>query len=234
MLKIDNIHQYYSGSHILRGVSLEAKAGEITVVLGRNGVGKTTLLKSLMGLVPIRSGQVVLDGKAIEKTTPYERARAGIGYVPQGREIFARLTVEENLLMGLATKKGGTPIPPQLYELFPVLKQMLGRRGGDLSGGQQQQLAIARALAPAPKLLVLDEPTEGIQPNIIKDIGRVLKKLAQEGLNGEPMAIVLVEQYYDFAEELADRYLVMERGEVLASGPGAEMQEKGIRQLVAI
>lgn len=234
MLQIDHIHQYYSGSHILRGVSLEAKAGEITVVLGRNGVGKTTLLKSLMGLVPIRSGKIVFDGQPIEKTTPYERARAGIGYVPQGREIFARLTVHENLQMGLATKKAGTPIPPQLFELFPVLKQMLGRRGGDLSGGQQQQLAIARALAPCPKLLVLDEPTEGIQPNIIKDIGRVLKKLAREGLNGEPMAIVLVEQYYDFAEELADRYLVMERGEVVASGPGAEMAAKGIRQLVAI
>ncbi len=234
MLQIDHIHQYYSGSHILRGVSLEARAGEITVVLGRNGVGKTTLLKSLMGLVPIRSGKIVLDGQPIEKTTPYERARAGIGYVPQGREIFARLTVHENLQMGLATKKAGTPIPPQLFELFPVLKQMLGRRGGDLSGGQQQQLAIARALAPCPKLLVLDEPTEGIQPNIIKDIGRVLKKLAREGLNGEPMAIVLVEQYYDFAEELADSYLVMERGEVIARGPGSEMQTKGIRQLVAI
>jgi urea transport system ATP-binding protein len=234
MLQIDHIHQYYSGSHILRGVSLEARAGEITVVLGRNGVGKTTLLKSLMGLVPIRSGKIVLDGQPIEKTTPYERARAGIGYVPQGREIFARLTVHENLQMGLATKKAGTPIPPQLFELFPVLKQMLGRRGGDLSGGQQQQLAIARALVPCPKLLVLDEPTEGIQPNIIKDIGRVLKKLARGGLNGEPMAIVLVEQYYDFAEELADSYLVMERGEVVASGPGAEMAAKGIRQLVAI
>ena len=234
MLQIDHIHQYYSGSHILRGVSLEAQAGEITVVLGRNGVGKTTLLKSLMGLVPIRSGKIVLDGQPIERSTPYERARAGIGYVPQGREIFARLTVHENLQMGLATKKAGTPIPPQLFELFPVLKQMLGRRGGDLSGGQQQQLAIARALAPCPKLLVLDEPTEGIQPNIIKDIGRVLKKLAREGLNGEPMAIVLVEQYYDFAEELADSYLVMERGEVVASGPGAEMAAKGIRQLVAI
>ena len=234
MLQIDHIHQYYSGSHILRGVSLQARAGEITVVLGRNGVGKTTLLKSLMGLVPIRSGKIVFDGQPIEKTTPYERARAGIGYVPQGREIFARLTVHENLQMGLATKKAGTPIPPQLFELFPVLKQMLGRRGGDLSGGQQQQLAIARALAPCPKLLVLDEPTEGIQPNIIKDIGRVLKKLAREGLNGEPMAIVLVEQYYDFAEELADSYLVMERGEVVASGPGAEMAAKGIRQLVAI
>ena len=234
MLQIEQIHQYYGGSHILRGVDLEAKAGEITVVLGRNGVGKTTLLKSLMGLVPIRAGRILLDGQAIEKTTPYERARAGIGFVPQGREIFGRLTVHENLLMGLATKKAGTPIPPALYELFPVLKQMLGRRGGDLSGGQQQQLAIARALAAAPKLLVLDEPTEGIQPNIIKDIGKVLKKLAKEGLNGEPMAIVLVEQYYDFAEELADRYLVMERGEVIASGPGAEMPEKGIRQLEAI
>ena len=234
MLQIEQIHQYYGGSHILRGVDLEAKAGEITVVLGRNGVGKTTLLKSLMGLVPIRAGRILLDGQPIEKTTPYERARAGIGFVPQGREIFGRLTVHENLLMGLATKKAGTPIPPQLFELFPVLKQMLGRRGGDLSGGQQQQLAIARALAACPKLLVLDEPTEGIQPNIIKDIGKVLKKLAKEGLNGEPMAIVLVEQYYDFAEELADRYLVMERGEVIASGPGAEMPEKGIRQLVAI
>ena len=234
MLHIDNIHQYYGGSHILRGVSLEAKAGEITVVLGRNGVGKTTLLKSLMGLVPIRSGEIKLDGRAIEKTTPYERARAGIGYVPQGREIFGRLTVQENLLMGLATQPASTPIPPQLFELFPVLKQMLQRRGGDLSGGQQQQLAIARALAPKPKLLVLDEPTEGIQPNIIKDIGKVLKQLAKQGLNSQPMAIVLVEQYYDFAEELADRYLVMERGEVIASGPGAEMVEKGIRQLVAI
>ncbi|GAB3359985.1 MULTISPECIES: urea ABC transporter ATP-binding subunit UrtE [Giesbergeria] len=234
MLQIEQLHQYYGGSHILRGVDLQAKAGEITVVLGRNGVGKTTLLKSLMGLVPVRSGKVVFNGQSIEKTTPYERARAGIGFVPQGREIFGRLTVHENLLMGLATQKAGTPIPTQLYELFPVLKQMLGRRGGDLSGGQQQQLAIARALAPAPKLLVLDEPTEGIQPNIIKDIGRVLKQLAQQGLNGQPMAIVLVEQYYDFAEELADRYLVMERGEVIASGPGAEMPDKGIRQLVAI
>lgn len=234
MLQIEQLHQYYGGSHILRGVDLQAKAGEITVVLGRNGVGKTTLLKSLMGLVPVRSGKVVFNGQPIEKTTPYERARAGIGFVPQGREIFGRLTVHENLLMGLATQKASSPIPTQLYELFPVLKQMLARRGGDLSGGQQQQLAIARALAPAPQLLVLDEPTEGIQPNIIKDIGRVLKQLAKQGLNGQPMAIVLVEQYYDFAEELADRYLVMERGEVIASGPGAEMPAKGIRQLVAI
>lgn len=234
MLQIDQIHQYYGGSHILRGVSLQARAGEITVVLGRNGVGKTTLLKALMGLVPVRSGQIVFEGRPITQASPYERARAGIGYVPQGREIFARLTVHENLLMGQATKKAGTPIPAQLYELFPVLKQMLGRRGGDLSGGQQQQLAIARALASCPRLLVLDEPTEGIQPSIIKEIGRVLRKLAREGLDGQPMAIVLVEQYYDFAEELADHYLVMERGEVVASGPGAEMQVRGIRQLVAI
>jgi urea transport system ATP-binding protein len=234
MLQIDDVHQYYSGSHILRGVNLQAKAGEITVVLGRNGVGKTTLLKSLMGLVPIRSGAIRLHGRDVHTLTPYERARQGIGYVPQGREIFGRLTVHENLLMGLATQSASTPIPPVLFDLFPVLKQMLGRRGGDLSGGQQQQLAIARALAPAPKLLVLDEPTEGIQPNIIKDIGRVLQRLAKEGLNGDPMAIVLVEQYYDFAEALADHYVVMERGEVVASGPGSEMAEKGIRQLVAI
>lgn len=234
MLQIDDIHQYYGGSHILRGVSLQAKAGEITVVLGRNGVGKTTLLKSLMGLVPVRSGEVRFQGQVITRARPDERARAGIGYVPQGREIFARLTVQENLQMGLATRPAGTPIPPQLFELFPVLQQMLQRRGGDLSGGQQQQLAIARALAAHPRLLVLDEPTEGIQPNIIKDIGRVLKQLAREGLNGTPMAIVLVEQYYDFAEALADQYLVMERGEVVAHGPGSEMAEKGIRQLVAI
>ncbi len=233
-LTVNNIQQYYGGSHILRDVSLEAKQGEVTVLLGRNGVGKTTLLKSLMGVVPIKSGSVVLGAHDLTKATPYERARAGVGYVPQGREIFARLTVEENLLMGLATQPGGTPIPAELFELFPVLKQMLHRRGGDLSGGQQQQLAIARALAAKPKLLILDEPTEGIQPSIIKDIGRVIRKLADEGMQGQRMAVLLCEQYYDFAEELADAYLVMERGEVIAKGPGFEMQTKGIRQLVAI
>jgi urea transport system ATP-binding protein len=230
MLKVSNIQQYYGGSHILRDVSLSAERGQVTVLLGRNGVGKTTLLKSLMGLVPIRQGQIELEGQPLHNATPYERARAGIGYVPQGREIFARLTVEENLRMGLATQPGSTPIPAELFELFPVLKQMLHRRGGDLSGGQQQQLAIARALAAGPKLLVLDEPTEGIQPSIIKDIGRVIRMLADRGT----MAIVLCEQYYDFAEELADQYLVMERGEVIARGPGSEMQGKGIRQMVAI
>ena len=234
MLKVRDINQYYGGSHILRGVSLDVPPGAITVLLGRNGVGKTTLMKSLMGLVPVKTGAIELDGQAIQGFTPYQRARAGIGFVPQGREIFARLTVEENLRMGLAYKSAGTPVPPQLFELFPVLKQMLHRRGGDLSGGQQQQLAIARALAAQPKLIILDEPTEGIQPSIIKDIGRVLRMLADEGLNGQRVAVLLVEQYYDFAEELADHYLVMERGEVIARGPGQEMQAKGIRQLVAI
>lgn len=230
MLKIRNIHQYYGGSHILRDVSLEAKPGEVTVILGRNGVGKTTLLKSLMGLVPVRGGSIEFEGQAIERRTPYERARAGIGFVPQGREIFARLTVEENLRMGLATRSGRTPIPGELFTLFPVLRQMLHRRGGDLSGGQQQQLAIARALAPGPRLLVLDEPTEGIQPSIIKDIGRVIRMLAARG----DMAILLVEQYYDFARELADAYVVMERGEVVARGRGQDMEADGVRERVAI
>jgi urea transport system ATP-binding protein len=230
MLDVQHINQYYGGSHILRDVSLQTNVGKVTVLLGRNGVGKTTLLKSLMGLVPIRNGSIVFNGQDISKATPYERARAGIGFVPQGREIFARLTVQENLAMGLAHKPASTPVPPELYELFPVLKQMLHRRGGDLSGGQQQQLAIARALAAGPKLLVLDEPTEGIQPSIIKDIGRVIRMLADRG----DMAILLCEQYYDFAQELADDYLVMERGEVIARGPGSEMEAKGVRQLVAI
>jgi urea transport system ATP-binding protein len=178
----------------------------------------------------IKTGSIEFDGRAIERATPYERARAGMGYVPQGREIFARLTVEENLRMGLASKPAGTPIPAELFELFPVLKQMRQRRGGDLSGGQQQQLAIARALAAGPKLLILDEPTEGIQPSIIKDIGRVIRMLADRG----DMAIVLVEQYYDFAQALADDYVVMERGSVLAHGRGADMEADAVRQLVAI
>ncbi len=230
MLTAKNINQYYGGSHILRDVDFEARAGKITVLLGRNGVGKTTLLKSLMGLTPIRTGSIELDGKPIHKATPYERARAGIGFVPQGREIFARLTVEENLRMGLAGKPAATPIPAELYALFPVLQQMLKRRGGDLSGGQQQQLAIARALAAKPRLLMLDEPTEGIQPSIIKDIGRVIRMLADRG----DMAILLVEQYYDFAAELADDYLVMQRGAFIARGEGKDMEADGVRRLVAI
>jgi urea transport system ATP-binding protein len=230
LLQVAGLNQYYGGSHILRGVGFEARLGEVTVVLGRNGVGKTTLLKSLMGVVPVKTGSVTLDGLDITRATPYERVRAGIGYVPQGREIFGRLSVEENLRMGLASRPGGTAIPAELFELFPVLKQMIQRRGGDLSGGQQQQLAIARALAAGPKLLLLDEPTEGIQPSIIKDIGRVIRMLADR----KTMAIVLVEQYYDFAAELADQYLVMERGEVVAQGRGADMEAQGVRQRMSI
>jgi len=230
MLELKNVNQYYGGSHILRNVSLEAKVGEITVVLGRNGVGKTTMLKSIMGVVPIKAGEITLDGQAIHKETSYERVRRGIGFVPQGREIFGRLKVEDNLKMGLAYKSASTQIPAELFELFPVLKQMLGRRGGDLSGGQQQQLAIARALAANPKLLILDEPTEGIQPSVIKDIGRVLRLLADR----KTMAILLVEQYYDFAAELANQYIVMERGEVIQRGRGADMERDGARKLVSI
>ncbi len=238
LLRVEGLNQYYGGSHILRNVALEAEAGEVTVILGRNGVGKTTLLKSLMGVVPVRSGRVAFAGADITDDTPYQRVRRGVGYVPQGREIFSRLTVQENLHMGLAYKRSGTALPKVLFELFPVLEQMLHRRGGDLSGGQQQQLAIARALAAGPSLLVLDEPTEGIQPSIIKDIGRVIRMLADIGLpiDGRPkrMAIVLVEQYYDFAAELADRYMVMERGEVVQRGRGADMERDGVRARMSI
>ena len=230
MLEVQGLNQFYGGSHILRDLAFEARMGEVTVVLGRNGVGKTTLLKSLMGVVPLKTGSVKLDGLDLTRVPPYERVRTGVGYVPQGREIFGRLTVEDNLRMGLATRPGGTAIPLELFELFPVLQQMLHRRGGDLSGGQQQQLAIARALAAGPKLLMLDEPTEGIQPSIIKDIGRVIRMLADR----KTMAIVLVEQYYDFAAELADQYLVMERGEVIQRGRGADMEAEGVRALMSI
>ncbi len=230
MLSVDNLDQFYGGSHILRGVGFEARIGEVTVILGRNGVGKTTLLKSLMGVVPVKSGSILLDGKDITRASPSQRARLGIGYVPQGREIFGRLTVLENLRMGLAHKPGSTPIPAELFEMFPVLDQMRARRGGDLSGGQQQQLAIARALAAAPRLLMLDEPTEGIQPSIIKDIGRAIRTLAAR----KTMAIVLVEQFYDFAAELADHYLVMERGRIVAQGRGSDMQADGVRARMSI
>jgi urea transport system ATP-binding protein len=230
MLKIDNLHQAYGGSHILRGLSFEVKTGEVTTLLGRNGVGKTTLLKSLMGLVKTKDGSMTFDGKDITHLPPHERVKAGIGYVPQGREIFPRLTVEENLLMGLATKPGGTKIPERIFDMFPVLKQMMHRRGGDLSGGQQQQLAIGRALAMGPKLLILDEPTEGIQPSIIKDIERAIRLLAETG----EMAILLVEQYYDFAESLADQYLLMERGEFIMRGRGETMPQDGVREALAV
>lgn len=232
MLEVKTINQYYGGSHILRDVSLTAPVGECSVILGRNGVGKTTLLKCLMGVLPIKSGQILLDGKDISKLSPENRVRAGMAYVPQGRDIFSTLTVEENILIGMAKFKGSKAkkVPNHLYEIFPVLDEMSQRRGGDLSGGQQQQLAIARALASEPRVLILDEPTEGIQPSIIKDIGRVIRRLADRG----DMAIILVEQFYDFAEELADNYTVMARGQVIAQGMGGDMPEKGIRELVAI
>ena len=232
MLKIDTLHQYYGGSHILRGLSFEAKVGEVTCLLGRNGVGKTTLLRCLMGLVAAREGSVEWEGKPITALKPQQRVQAGIAYVPQGREIFARLTVEENLLMGLSRfpAREAREVPAFIYELFPVLEQMKQRRGGDLSGGQQQQLAIGRALASRPRLLILDEPTEGIQPSVIKEIGAVIRRLAQRG----DMAILLVEQFYDFAEELADQYLVMARGEIIQRGLGANMQAEGVRGLVTM
>jgi len=230
MLSVENLNQYYGGSHILRGISFEAPTGQVTTLLGRNGVGKTTLLKCLMGLVPAKTGRIVFDGREITAEPSHVRVRAGIGYVPQGREIFPRLTVEENLQMGLATCPSGTPIPERIFEMFPVLRQMLKRRGGDLSGGQQQQLAIGRALAFGPKLLILDEPTEGIQPSIIKDIERAIRALAEEG----SMAILLVEQYYDFARTLADQYLVMERGEIIKRGAGSDMDRDGVRELLSV
>lgn len=232
MLKIDSLHQYYGGSHILRGLSFEAKVGEVTCLLGRNGVGKTTLLRCLMGLLPTREGSVHWEDQAITALKPHQRVQAGIAYVPQGREIFPRLSVEENLLMGLSRFSAGQAksVPPFIYELFPVLLQMKQRRGGDLSGGQQQQLAIGRALASQPRLLILDEPTEGIQPSVIKEIGAVTSKLAARG----DMTILLVEQFYDFAAELADQYLVMSRGEIVQAGRGENMEAEGVRGLVTI
>ncbi|MEO8040114.1 MAG: urea ABC transporter ATP-binding subunit UrtE [Betaproteobacteria bacterium] len=232
MLKVVDINQYYGGSHTLRGISFEAAKGECTALLGRNGVGKTTLLRCLMGVLPVASGHVHFEGRDITRASPHQRAAAGIAYVPQGREIFARLTVEENIRMGMATKSSGAArnIPGEVFELFPVLKEMLGRRGGDLSGGQQQQLAIARALVADPKLIILDEPTEGIQPSIIKDIERVIRLLRERG----DIAILLVEQYYDFARALADRYVVLNRGLVVKSGPGEEMERENVRGYLAV
>jgi urea transport system ATP-binding protein len=230
MLSVSHLNQYYGGSHILRDLSFEVPMGQVTTLLGRNGVGKTTLLKTLMGLVPAKTGSVSLNGADISGAASHARVRAGIGYVPQGREIFPRLTVEENLLMGLATQPAGTRIPERIFEMFPVLRQMMHRRGGDLSGGQQQQLAIGRALAMGPRLLILDEPTEGIQPSIIKDIERAIRTLAETG----EMAILLVEQYYDFARSLADHYLLMERGEIISRGRGDEMEVNRVREMLSV
>ncbi|WP_273029409.1 urea ABC transporter ATP-binding subunit UrtE [Massilia timonae] len=232
MLQADDLNQYYGSSHTLRGVSLALEQGQCLALLGRNGVGKTTLLKCLMGVLPVASGRVRLAGRDITRLSPHARAAAGIAYVPQGREIFARLTVEENLRMGMAGLPGRAArhIDPEVYVLFPVLKDMLRRRGGDLSGGQQQQLAIARALLQRPRLLILDEPTEGIQPSIIKDIERVIGLLRARG----DMAILLCEQYFDFAHALADRYLVLSRGAVVAAGTRATMDSVEVRRHLAV
>ncbi|OCS45736.1 urea ABC transporter ATP-binding subunit UrtE [Ralstonia pickettii] len=230
MLQVQQLNQYYGGSHILRNVSFDVPTGKLTTLLGRNGVGKTTLLKCLMGVVPTASGVIDWEGRTIQKLPAYERVSQGLAYVPQGREIFPRLTVEENLLIGAAAKRAPSKVPDSLYELFPVLKEMKGRRGGDLSGGQQQQLAIGRALMSEPRLLILDEPTEGIQPSIIQEIGRTLRRLVDEF----GMSVLLVEQYYDFARSIADRYVVMSRGEVIAQGDAANMETDGVRDLVAV
>ncbi len=230
MLAIRGLNQFYGGSHILRDVSFDVPAGRCTTLLGRNGVGKTTLLRCLMGLISARSGSIEFDAVTITAIPPYARASLGLGYVPQGRDIFPRLTVRENLEMGLATQRRSAGVPAFIFEMFPVLRDMLGRRGGDLSGGQQQQLAIGRALALRPKLLILDEPTEGIQPSIIKDIERAIRKLTQGG----EMAVLLVEQYYDFARALADHYVVMARGEVVARGKGETMDADNVRALLAV
>ncbi|MFL4412756.1 urea ABC transporter ATP-binding subunit UrtE [Citrobacter portucalensis] len=232
MLQVKELNQYYGGSHILRGVSFEARIGDVTCLLGRNGVGKTTLLKCLMGLIPTRSGSVLWQDKNVTHWKPHQRVRAGVAYVPQGRDIFPRLTVEENLLLGLSrfSAPEARHVPDDIYALFPVLQEMKHRRGGDLSGGQQQQLAIGRALASRPQLLILDEPTEGIQPSVIKEIGQVISQLAHRG----DMAILLVEQFYDFAQQLADKYLLMSRGSIIQSGDGKNMEAEGVRGLVAI
>ncbi|UQV43216.1 urea ABC transporter ATP-binding subunit UrtE [Janthinobacterium lividum] len=232
MLEVEHLNQYYGSSHTLRGINLSARKGECLALLGRNGVGKTTLLKCLMGVLPVAQGKVLFHGRDITRLAPHARAKLGIAYVPQGRDIFARLTVEENLLMGMAVKRGrlASRIDPHVYELFPVLKEMLQRRGGDLSGGQQQQLAIARALLAEPQLIIFDEPTEGIQPSVIKDIGRVISLLKQRG----DMAIVLCEQYFDFASELADEFIVLSRGSVVASGPAAQMDCDEVKRHLAV
>ena len=232
MLNIQDINQYYGSSHTLRGITMSVKQGECMALLGRNGVGKTTLLQCLMGVQSLASGSIHFDGQDISKLAPHARAALGMAYVPQGREIFARLTVEENILMGMATKPSqqAKRIKNEIFDLFPVLRTMLSRRGGDLSGGQQQQLAIARALVAEPKLIIFDEPTEGIQPSIIKDIGRVIRLLRDRG----DIAILLCEQYFDFARELADRFVVLSRGEVVAQGDQTQMDSEDVKRHLSV
>jgi urea transport system ATP-binding protein len=231
MLSVQGIDLYYGAAQALKRVSVEASIGEVTCILGRNGVGKTSLLRAVTGIQSVRNGSIAWDGQDITKLSSVERARRGIAYVPQGRDIFPLLTVKENLETGFAVlPRGERKIPGEIYDLFPVLKTMLRRRGGDLSGGQQQQLAIARALIMKPKLLVLDEPTEGIQPSIIKDIGRVIDLLRGRG----QMAILLVEQYFDFARDLAQRFAVMDRGEIVLAGAREDLNEGDVRRHLTV
>ena len=231
MLEVNKINLSYGESNILFDMSIKAEAGKITTILGRNGVGKTSLLKSIIGLENIKSGSIYLNKLNITKLSPPLRARSGIGYVPQGREIFSLLTVEENLQTGFSIlKRRDKKIPKYIYDLFPILRDMKNRRGGDLSGGQQQQLAIARALVMKPKLLLLDEPTEGIQPSIIKQIGEVIRYLAST----EKIGIILVEQYFDFARKLSDNYYVLNKGKIVLSGKGEEMNKKKVQSYLTV
>ncbi|MHB0977063.1 MAG: urea ABC transporter ATP-binding subunit UrtE [Candidatus Aquicultorales bacterium] len=231
MLRIDNLNAYYGESVILRDVSLHVKPGEVVCLMGRNGVGKTTLLKSIMGLLKLRKGTIYFQGEDITDTTPDKRAKRGIGYVPQGRDIFSDLTVEENLTLGLeARNTNGGSIPDEVFRLFPVLREISSRKGGDLSGGQQQQLAIARALVADPKLLLLDEPTEGIQPSIIRDIAGTIHSIKKQG----EISILLVEQYLDFALEMADYYYIMHKGSIVSEGSTRELSDDAVKEHLVV
>ncbi|MCU0887379.1 MAG: urea ABC transporter ATP-binding subunit UrtE [Rubritepida sp.] len=230
MLEVRDVTLSYGAALCLRGVSLTVRPGEVAAVLGRNGVGKSTLLRAIMGLERIGGGAILWETRDVSRLAPSERARAGIGYVPQGREIFPFLSVQENLETALAAAPRGSRVDPEVFALFPILRQFLGRRGGDLSGGQQQQLAIARALTARPRLLILDEPTEGIQPNVIQDIGRVIRHLAKD----RGMAVVLVEQYFDWARALADHITVMVRGEVALAGPTESLEAEAVQRLLTV
>lgn len=231
MLTVDNINLHYGAAQALRGISINAEMGKITCVLGRNGVGKSSLLRAVTGQHPLSGGTISFDGEALNGLAPYQRAKKGVGYVPQGREIFPLLTVQENLMSGYAPlPRKDRSIPDDIFSLFPVLQTMLSRRGGDLSGGQQQQLAIGRALVTRPKILVLDEPTEGIQPSIIKDIGRAIKYLR----DSTGMAILLVEQYLDFCRELADHVYIMDRGEIVHEGAAETLDTPEARRHLTV
>jgi urea transport system ATP-binding protein len=231
MLQVENVDLHYGAAIALRKVSLRVDVGAVTCVMGRNGVGKTSMLRAIVGAHPISAGSIKWEGEEISRLPMYERARRGIAWVPQGRDIFPLLTVRENLETGFAVlPRGQRKVPDEIFDLFPILKSMLGRRGGDLSGGQQQQLSIARALVMKPRLIVLDEPTEGIQPSIIKDIGRVIALLRSRG----DMAILLVEQYFDFARELAQTMVVMDRGDIVLAGRREDLDEADVRRRLSV